>query len=78
MDIKTFHKYNRLVKRGLARPLTCPQCGEVYTLRVTEDNEPVLQCLMCNSKTFPGKNTWDNVKAIVQEHMPTGEDYGPV
>lgn len=69
MDFQTFHKYNRLVRRGMVKPLTCPVCDEKYILRVSEDDDPVLQCLACNSLTQPGLNMWDKVRAVVKEHF---------
>lgn len=67
MDIQYFHKYNRLVRRGVTKPLACPQCGHEYTLRATESAEPVLQCSWCNSLVQPGLNMYNNVVAVVKE-----------
>lgn len=66
MDIHIFHMYNRLVRRGLAKPLTC-SCNEVYTLRATYDGEPVLQCFMCDSLVQPGLGLYNDVRAVVKE-----------
>lgn len=66
MDIHIFHMYNRLARRGLAKPLTC-SCGEVYTLRATMDGEPVLQCFMCDSLVQPGLALYNDVRAVVKE-----------
>lgn len=68
MEIQTFHKYNRLVRRELVRPLTCPDCSFTYTLRATEDGEPVLQCFMCNTLVQPGLRLYNDVLAVVREH----------
>ena len=67
MDIQFFHKYNRLVRRGLTKPLVCPHCSHPYTLRATEDAEPVLQCSWCNSLVQPGQDLYNNVRAVVKE-----------
>lgn len=67
MDIRYFHKYNKLVRRGLTKPLT-HRCGEEYTLRATEDGDPVLQCLNCQSLIQPGLNIYDQIRAVVKEH----------
>lgn len=69
MDFQTFHKYNRLVRRGLVKPLTCPVCETEYVLRVSEHDDPVLQCFPCDSLTQPGLNLWNNVQAVVKEHL---------
>jgi hypothetical protein len=68
MEIQTFHRYNRLVRRGLTRPLLCPHCEQEYTLRATEDAEPVLQCFNCDSWVQPGLGLYDKIKAVVKEH----------
>lgn len=67
MEFQIFHRYNRLVRRGQAKPLTCPHCESVYTLRTTEDAEPVLQCLTCDSLVQPGLALYQNIKAVVKE-----------
>ena len=69
MDHQTFHKYNRLVKRGLVRPLACPHCDTTYVLRATDEGEPRLQCLGCNSLITPGLETYRQVQAVVKEHF---------
>ncbi len=67
MNIMYFHKYNKLVEKGYTKPLTCT-CGEAYTLRATEDGDPLLQCFSCNSIVQPGLGIYDNIKAVVKEH----------
>lgn len=69
MDIRNFHRYNRLVNRGMVKPLTCPHCEHTYTLRATEDGEPVLQCNWCNSLVQPGLSMYTRVVAVVKEHF---------
>src|SRR5690349_15439867 len=68
MEILTFHRYNRLARRGLAKPLACPHCGHEYTLRATVDAEPVLQCNWCNSLVQPGLGLYTDILAVVKEH----------
>ena len=68
MDIQTFHRYNRLVRQNKVKPLTCT-CGTAYTMRATEDAEPVLQCFMCNSLVQPGLKMYNDVQAVVKEHF---------
>lgn len=64
----TFHKYNRLVRRGLTRPLTC-DCGEEVVTVLGFEDTLMLQCFGCDTLTSPGTNTIDNVTAIVKEHF---------
>ena len=66
MEIQTFHKYNRLARRGLAEPLRC-SCGVDYTLRATEDGDPLLQCFVCDSITQPGLKLYERIKAVNSE-----------
>ena len=69
MEIRNFHLYNRLVERGHVKALVCPHCDHAYTLRATEDAEPVLQCFWCNSLVQPGLNLYNDVVAVVKEHF---------
>lgn len=66
MEFTVFHRYNRLVRRGLAKPLV-DSCGNEFVLRVTEDNEPVLQCAFCNTYTQPGLAMYEDIRAVVKE-----------
>ena len=69
MDIHTFHKYNRLVRRGLAKPLRCPHCTNEFILGADPEGKPQLSCYYCNTLTLPGKNMYDNIRAVVSEHF---------
>lgn len=67
MDIQVFHRYNALVRRGAAKPLTCNSCDYTYVLRATEDGEPVLQCFSCGALVQPGLNMYTDIKSVVKE-----------
>ena len=67
MDIRYFHKYNKLVRRSMTKPLT-HHCGMEYALRATEDGEPVLQCFNCDTLVQPGLALYDQVRGVVREH----------
>jgi hypothetical protein len=69
MDISYFHRYNRLVRRGVVKPLAHGACGNEYVLRATDDAEPVLQCVWCNTLTQPGLAEYNRIKAVVKEHF---------
>ena len=69
MEIQTFHKYNRLVARGLTKPLACSHCGTEYILRATEDGDPVLWCIGCPATVQPGLAMYENILSVVKEHM---------
>lgn len=66
MDFQTFHRYNRLVRRGLVKPLA-HSCGEPFTLAIGEDESPVLKCYSCNTTTYPGTKMFADIQAVVQE-----------
>lgn len=68
MEFQVFHRYNRLVRRGLAKPLT-HACGQVYVTGFGVDDEPVLKCLYCDSVTVPGQRLYDDIRAVVKEHF---------
>jgi hypothetical protein len=65
MDFQTFHNYNRLVDRGVAKPLTCPHDGSRYVTRLGKDDEPMLECFECNAKVKPGLKSYEQIKATV-------------
>jgi hypothetical protein len=69
MDFQTFHLYNRLVRRGMVKALTCPVCDSEYVLRRSENDDPVLQCFTCQTLTQPGLKIWSRVDAVVREHF---------
>lgn len=69
MDISYFHRYNRLVRRDIVKPLMHDICDNEYVLRATEDAEPVLQCTWCNTLTQPGLAEYNRIKAVVKEHF---------
>ena len=67
MDIRVFHKYNRLAKRGIVSPLSCNVCDNEYVLRASEDADPLLQCFYCDRIIQPGLGMYDRIKAVLSE-----------
>lgn len=67
MDIQTFHRYNNLVADHKAKPLL-HSCGQPYVTRITEDNDPVLACVWCDTLTQPGLALYKDILAVVKEH----------
>lgn len=70
MDFQTFHKYNRLVRRGDAQPLLCPTCGNEVVTRLGLLDTVRLWCYTCGASIVPGLDTCDRVRAIVEEFYP--------
>lgn len=68
MDIQVFHAYNRLVAQGLVKALSCPDCDHPYVTRITENNDPLLACVWCNTIAQPGVRLYQQVLAVVKEH----------
>lgn len=68
MDIRVFHMYNNLADAGVVKQLTCPDCEQVYVTRCTEDGEPLLACVWCNTIIQPGVRLYAQVRAVVNEH----------
>lgn len=66
---RLFHRYNKLVRRGLVQPLTCKACGFAYITSADEEDNLVLECYTCDSKTRPGLGTIERVMAVVSEHF---------
>jgi hypothetical protein len=63
-----FHAYRRLVDKGLARPLLCPECEGYLITRIGIDDEPILWCYGCLSSLRPGLDLLTRVRAVVTEH----------
>jgi hypothetical protein len=68
MNIQVFHAYNNLVDDGLVKPLTCPDCEHPLITRATEDGDPLLACVWCDTITQPGLGLYSQVLAVVKEH----------
>lgn len=67
MDFQTFHRYNRLVRRGVTKPLACQHCDRPMTLRLGEEDKPVLYCAYCNVTVLPGLKMFEDINAVVKE-----------
>lgn len=67
-DFQLFHNYNRLVRRGITKPLI-HSCGNEFTLSIGEGDNAVLRCFSCNTTTYPGLNMLSDIKAVVKEHL---------
>lgn len=67
-DFQTYHNYNRLVRRGLTKPLT-HSCGGAYTLTIGDEDRPALKCFSCGTTTYPGLNMFSDIRAVVKEHL---------
>jgi hypothetical protein len=66
---KMFHRYNKLVRRNMAKPLTCEICKSELFTALNEDDELVLRCLGCDNDIVPGLGTISRVEAVVKEHF---------
>jgi hypothetical protein len=63
-----FHRYRRLVDRGLAKPLVCPNCHSLLITRIGIDDEPILWCYSELTILRPGLDLIQRVRAVVTEH----------
>lgn len=68
MDFQTLHKYNRLVRRGVTKPLL-HSCGNEFALTLGDEDKPALKCFMCGTTTYPGLNWYSDILAVVKEHF---------
>lgn len=68
MEFQVFHKYNRLVRRGLAEPLLCPNDDNRLVVAIGEDDEPMLHCYFCDTNIKPGLRLYERIRAIVSEY----------
>lgn len=67
-DFQTYHLYNRLVRRGLTKPLT-HSCGTEFVLIMGEEDKPALKCYGCSTTTYPGLSMFSDILAVVKEHF---------
>ena len=66
---EVLHKYNKLVRREMAEPLTCEQDGWDYTVRLGDDGEPVLKCYACGGRLTPGEKMYAEIQRVVEEKL---------
>lgn len=67
-----FHTYRRLANEGRVKYLTCPDCDTRLDtrLRPNDDTDSLwLWCATCDAWTKPGLDLFDQVKAVVHEHL---------
>lgn len=62
------HRYRRLVKRGIARPLRCPDCDLDLTIAIDTGDEPALVCHFDKAFFKPGSAMYSDLQAVVSEH----------
>lgn len=67
MDFQIFRKYEKLVRRGIAKPLTCSRCNNEMKTVFGERDEPRLYCAFCNTLLRPTRNVYDDIVAQVRE-----------
>lgn len=65
---KIFHRYNKLVRRQLVKPLT-HDCGQNYMTRIGDSDMLYLWCPACNVEVAPGMETINTVRSVVKEHF---------
>lgn len=65
---RLIHRYNRLVRIGEAKPLSCPDCEMPVVVRPDLDDEPRLLCAFEDRFFLPGTMFWADVNAVVAEH----------
>lgn len=69
MEFKVLHNYQKLVRRNLAEPLTCPWCENAYVTVLGEGDEPALKCTYCNALVKIGAVLYNRIETTVKEHL---------
>lgn len=64
-----FHRYNKLVRRELVKPLNCKTCDSTLVTGVSDKDELLLKCYTCDSSIVPGLTLLSQVNAVVKEHF---------
>ena len=67
MRFQVFHKYRELADSGLVEPLACTFCANPFTLRVSEEDEPVFYCAFCNLREYPTIDLYARIEKDVKE-----------
>ena len=68
------HSYNRVVRAGMTKPLTCPDDDYRYQTVIkwepdgTVNDIPRLFCPYCNALVTPGLDMLEQIRAVVKEH----------
>jgi len=71
------HRYNKLVKAGIASPLTAPD-GTEYILKANKDFEPVYWNSTTDSIYTPGAAKWMEMQSKIDQLDLDSLDYGMV
>ena len=66
---RSFHRYNKLVRRQLVKSLDCKTCGTPYITAADSHDDLILRCLVCAADVSPGLDTISRVRAVVSEHF---------
>lgn len=67
LEFDIFHKYNKLVARSLANPLTC-HCGFDQALVMSKE-QPALKCFMCGTLTHPNIEEYTAILEKVRKYF---------
>ena len=67
------HRYQRLVRRGIAEPVMCPDCRIEYVKKIGRDDEPVFYCLRCRGTLVPGVRMMDQMRDLVKQYFSEEE-----
>lgn len=66
------HSYQKLAEEGKVGRVECPDCfGPVVSMIDavdTNNDDPVLWCPSCDSRSKPGIAFWDQVEATVRDY----------
>lgn len=73
LSMKEIHFYNKLVEKGLAKPLECSFNAErvgnhIIMPELDKDDDLFFICLTCNSKFKPGINTAEVIKSNIKKY----------
>lgn len=66
---EVLHKYNRLVRREMARPLTCDRDGIEYVVRLNDGVTPKLHCYGCGSDYYPSDREYADIQHKVETRL---------
>jgi len=67
-DFRLYHRYRRLVRRGIVKPLT-HDCGGEYYTSLDHDDRLVLKCPIDDATVYPGLQLEEKVRTAVERYF---------
>lgn len=67
-DIRDYHAYRHLAGRGLVPAISCSNCRQDLLTRINKDDNVYLQCVYCNTNTYPSTRLERYIEESLAKH----------